>query len=267
MFKKVDLKLWATVALSGVVVVAGAALVSQWKYASIGRQVSRNVLRFLIDNGARIENDTIRGGVIPMPMKISTAVNSTVSQMLDAVSKQISEHSGYGGGNEEGDNDDETDIEEGETDRTVVPSAKPGTPINGRHPPPPPIGGKPEYQQQQQQQPKPSARNTGNGSAAVSSSSSSSSPPSRLPDDGGYTSAARKPSPRDFTYNPDEFRPSELIGKKIPNSSVLFSDNEGGGGLKRQSKWQREKKHSSRRDKLDTLSETDRKSVEEEDCI
>jgi len=243
MFKKIDLKLWATIALSGVVVVTGAALVSQWKYASIGRQVSRNVLRFLIDNGAKVENGTIHGGVVPVPMKIGTAVNSAVSQMLNAVSKQMSgrsSHNKYGRSASDGDDtdEDEEDIAESQQQR----HSKPLEEGRGDEIADEDIVAR-QQQQQQQQHPRPKSspqsRNRKGGDVAEASESS---PPSRLPDDGGYALSAKKSTRSDFTYNPNEFMPAAKPSGTVPSRSAIFSDEDEAD--RRQSKWHRQKKQS-----------------------
>ena len=74
---------WLMIALGGAAVVAGAAFVLQAKHAALGRQVHRNVTKFLIDHGSQVHNGMISGGLVSTPMKTNTAVNSTVVSMLN----------------------------------------------------------------------------------------------------------------------------------------------------------------------------------------
>ena len=83
--KKIDTKTWVIIGLGGVTVVAGFALFSQWKHATLGRKVRRSVVRFLKDHGSVVQSGIVTGGVVQQPLKIDTAVNATVVQMLNGV--------------------------------------------------------------------------------------------------------------------------------------------------------------------------------------
>lgn len=87
--KKWDVKTWALVALGGVAVVAGAAFVVQSKHAALGRQVHRNVLKFLQDHGSQVHAGVVSGGLVSTPMKTTTAVNSTVVSMLNGYADML----------------------------------------------------------------------------------------------------------------------------------------------------------------------------------
>lgn len=89
--KKVDTKTWAIVGLGSLAALATTLLVSQWKHVAIGKQVTTNVVRFLIDHGATVNNGVVSGGVMQTPMKINTAVNSTIVQMLNAVADDLAQ--------------------------------------------------------------------------------------------------------------------------------------------------------------------------------
>jgi hypothetical protein len=88
--KKWDVKTWALVALGGVAVVASAAFVMQSKHAALGRQVHRNVLKFLQDHGSQVHSGVVSGGLVSTPMKTTTAVNSTVVSMLNGYADTLS---------------------------------------------------------------------------------------------------------------------------------------------------------------------------------
>jgi hypothetical protein len=103
-----DTKTWAILGLAGATIVISGALVVQWKYASLGHQVQRNVVKFLMDHGAQVRDGVISGGVVATPMRVNTAINATVVQMLNAVAEQIdvdkpSSPSGGGGAPIDGD--------------------------------------------------------------------------------------------------------------------------------------------------------------------
>jgi hypothetical protein len=88
-FLKLDWKSWLSIGLGSTSALLLVALISQWKYASLGKQVSRSVTSFLVDHGAHVEGGVISGGVVRVPLKLHTAINSTILQMLDAVSEQM----------------------------------------------------------------------------------------------------------------------------------------------------------------------------------
>lgn len=87
--KKWDVKTWALVALGSVAVVASAAFVMQSKHAALGRQVHRNVLKFLEDHGSQVHSGVVSGGLVSTPMKTTTAVNSTVVSMLNGYADML----------------------------------------------------------------------------------------------------------------------------------------------------------------------------------
>jgi hypothetical protein len=75
--------------LGGTAAIAVAAFAFQSRHAALGRQVKRNVTRFLIDNGSEISNGVVSGGFVKTPMKTSTAVNATVASMLNNYAEQL----------------------------------------------------------------------------------------------------------------------------------------------------------------------------------
>jgi len=81
--KKWDVKTWALVAVGGIAVVASAAFVMQAKHAALGRQVGRNVTKFLINHGSQVHSGIISGGIVSNPMKTDAAINATVVSMLN----------------------------------------------------------------------------------------------------------------------------------------------------------------------------------------
>jgi hypothetical protein len=93
-FPQLDWKTWVTIALGSTSVMLLCAVLSQWKYASLGKQVSRNVMKFLTEHGAHVEGGVVSGGVVSVPLKINTAVNSTILQMLEAVATQMASGEG-----------------------------------------------------------------------------------------------------------------------------------------------------------------------------
>ena len=90
--KKWDWKTWALVAFGSAAVVASAAFLMQSKHAALGRQVHRNVTRFLVNQGSQVHSGIISGGLVSTPMKTSTAVNSTIISMLNTYEDMISQN-------------------------------------------------------------------------------------------------------------------------------------------------------------------------------
>lgn len=224
--KKIDTKTWVIIGLSGVTVVAGFALFSQWKHATLGRTVRRSVVRFLKDHGAVVQNGVITGGVVQQPLKIDTAVNATVVQMLNGVADQM-ERGGSGG-----------DMGGGE--QTVAGMApNPTTAMDGYQtyasmPPPRARGKKP-----QQRAPVGSASKSRNPPSPRTQrkalAARSGAPPAsplevskQFRDDGGYGDSARRGgrqrSGESFEYNPNDLVPK---GRAQQRKSV-FTDDEGG---------------------------------------
>ena len=78
-----DWKMLLATAAVGVSAVSVIALLTQNSNASLGRQVKRNVIRFLQDSGSTVGNGIIAGGMLKVPMKIDTAVNSVVISMIN----------------------------------------------------------------------------------------------------------------------------------------------------------------------------------------
>ena len=191
--KKWDWKSWALVGLGGAVVIAGAAFVSQAKHASLGRQVHRNVTKFLIDNGARIDEGVISGGMVSIPMKTSIAVNSTVVSLLNMFTDQS--------GGRPPVNPSMTMAAE---DRAAPPSRRQeerdarGEPASA----PPAV--------------RPGPRGRGGRGPPANARA-----PSDSPDDGDFKSREGKKC-QDTTYNPLEFAPQ---GGKPPENVDLFADD------------------------------------------
>lgn len=95
--KKWDWKTWAVVALGGAAVVAGAAFVMQSKHAAVGRQVHRNVTKFLVDHGSKVNGGIISGGLVSTPMKTNIAVNSVIVSMLNNYNEMLDQNPGAAG--------------------------------------------------------------------------------------------------------------------------------------------------------------------------
>lgn len=87
--KKWDWKTWALIALGGTAVIASAAFMMQSKHAALGRQIHRNVTKFLVDHGSKVHSGTISGGLVSTPMKVTIAVNSTVNSMLNNYAEML----------------------------------------------------------------------------------------------------------------------------------------------------------------------------------
>lgn len=192
--KKANWKTWAVVGLGGVAAVLAGALVIQWPHASLGRQISRNVITFLKDHGAQVKNGVISGGVVSTPLKQNTAVNATVVQMLNAVADQMES---VGNGTRGSVDADDSPV----YTRTPRVGKRPAT-SGGRKGPPP--------------TPKP------RGSKSPKQQADSPLGIGHPPDDGGFGDPNRKVSTE---YNPDEFRPPGA-GRKPPSGTVDFTDDE-----------------------------------------
>lgn len=190
---KFDKKTWTIVGLGGVVAVVTAALVVQWKHAALGRQVSRNVTRFLTDHGAQLRDGVLSGGVVSVPMKQNAAINATIVQMLNAVADQLDR-----GGAAEGGESDDDDLKN------------------------------PGYNSQRQAPPK--SDNKPSPVAKRKSKRDGCQSPSEVPDDGGYGAMNGKKGggsgSGDFSYNPNEFAPVRGPGGNKPPKNVdLFADD------------------------------------------
>ena len=185
--------------LGGATIVTTAALVVQWRYASLGRQVSRNVTKFLKDHGAQVRDGVISGGVVAAPLKVNAAVNATVVQMLNAVADQLEEESPNDGPDEYIDNPTyvrqrKLTTKKGSTRPKTRRSVGKQTDVLGKI--------------------KPSARNPahpmGNSPLGIG----------QPPDDGGYGNEKQHETK---DYDPNEFSPKR--GTRPPEKSV-FTDDE-----------------------------------------
>ena len=77
--------------LGGAAVLSTGMLVSQWRFASVGRKVSGDVVEFLKHHGASVEGDVIVGGPVSVPMRVGDAVISTVDTLLLDISRKARE--------------------------------------------------------------------------------------------------------------------------------------------------------------------------------
>lgn len=188
--KKWDWKTWTIIGLGGAAVIATGAFIMQSKHAALGRQVHRNVTKFLVDNGARIEGGVISGGMVSIPMKTGIAVNSTVVSLLNTFSDQL-------GGRP-----------------PLNPAVSSDEPVlTGRH--------SPSSQQQPTDAPassSPSPRSSARGSRASGEVRN----PTDSPDDGGFAARESKRIENPSEYNPMEFTPK---GSRPPQDVDLFSDD------------------------------------------
>lgn len=189
---KVDKKVWAIIGIGGVAALASAILVSQWKHVQVGKQVTTNVLRFLIDHGSVINNGVVSGGVIQTPMKVNTVVNSTVVQLLNRISDELEE---------QGDS----------VDRPPVPNTKPGKKRPKARPQTALVSGD-KQQSIKTKQP------TGGLPMTITD---------KIRDDAGYKamgghgSSSQKEQVSE--YNPDDVIPTS---KSRPPDSAVFSDDD-----------------------------------------
>jgi len=228
--KKVDTKTWIIIGLGGVTVIASYALFSQWKHASLGRQVRRNVVRFLKDHGAVVQNGVMTGGVVQQPMKVDTAVNATVIQMLNGVADQMEAAGGIprppmGADDESGGMINPATAMDGYQTyasmppprmHTRSPAAGPGRRS--------PIKGSATVKSPRQQR---KAGTSPRGGAMPASPLEISK---AFKDDGGYADGGGRRgrgsrSDASFEYNPDDMVPK---GKHAPQRKSVFTDDEGG---------------------------------------
>lgn len=219
-----DWKTWALIGFGGTTVIFGTALVTQWDSASLGRQVSRNVKRFLRDTGSQISNGMITGGRLKTPMKVNTAINALIVQMLNEAFDEIEQRGGAVGGvgpSSSGQKDDDIEYP------TYTSAPPPRVSASSM------VGGEGGLKRQK----------AVSVSAPVSTRMASERKKKRtsahcmevsklMVDDGGYgdspggRSGSRSKS--SFEYNPNEFSPAGRQGGACPRKSV-FTDDEGAG--------------------------------------
>ena len=201
--KLIDTKTWVIIGLGGVAVAGGLILASQWKHAALGRQVRRNVVRFLRDSGAVVHSGVVSGGVVRQPMKVDGAVNATIVQLLNLKADEMAN----GGGVARQD-----------------PAAEDSYQTYAQSPPPP--ARKPSRAPVTPRTPRtPTARKTGKRGAPPASPLEISK---QFQDDGGYGDAARSGTSRSgasFEYNADDIIPQH--GAHKPSEKMIFSDDEG----------------------------------------
>jgi hypothetical protein len=211
--KKWDMKTWVIVALGGVAVVAGAAFIMQSKHAALGRQVHRNVTKFLVDHGSQVHSGIISGGLVSTPMKTNVAVNSTVVSMLNSFADQMAQNSPIGGaGGSSPDMQQEQPVSTGIGG--VQGRNASGSDLRPRQGSPQPVSSS-------------SPRGTKPPADVVRN------PTETLGDDGGYgQQGGRTGDVKGSEYNPEEFtprgqKPSENVdlfaGDGIPSSSSSSS--------------------------------------------
>ena len=205
LIKKWDWKTWALIALGGTAVIASAAFMMQSKHAALGRQVHRNVTKFLVHHGSQVHSGVISGGLVSTPMKVNIAVNSTVNSMLNNYAEMLEPQNMPGGA---------PAMSETESVSTSPRATRDGPPS-------------PMPQQQQPSSaasPSPSPRS---GSPRTASGAVVRNPSAVATDDGGYgqsggrTGGGAPPG----EYNPLEFMPQ---GSKPPQNFDVFSDDRPG---------------------------------------
>lgn len=227
-FKKLDAKTWAIIGLGGATVVTGALLMNQWKHASLGRQVRRNTVRFLEKYGSVVKNGVVSGGVIQSPMKIDTAVNGIIVQMIYAVAEKMEEGMASAGGDVQGQPMQHNPMFAAEEEYQTYASMPP-----------------PRMQQQQAQKgglkpnprTNPPAKKSTPRQQRKSAAQTKSSPlevSKAFKDDGGYGSSpgmgpGKGRSSASFEYNPDDMIPQGLRQGQNNRRSV-FTDDEGAVG-------------------------------------
>ena len=219
MARKWDMKTWALVALGGAAVIAGAAFVMQAKHAALGRQVHRNVTKFLADHGSQVHNGIISGGLVSTPMKTNIAVNSTVVSMLNNYADMLDQNPSLvpgapGSGSPEMRQEEQVSTGIGGVGGRQDPAAgrNPGGPGSALRP----ASGSPQPMS-------PSTR------AAHSTAEAVFNPTETMRDDGGYGEhTERAADVKASEYNPEEFTPR---GAKPSGDIDLFkSDGAGRSG-------------------------------------
>lgn len=78
----------AMAVLGGVAFASTGVLYMQWKHASLGRKLSKDVLEFLVQHGAIVHGKKIMGGPVSVQMETSEAVISTVDTILKDISRR-----------------------------------------------------------------------------------------------------------------------------------------------------------------------------------
>lgn len=71
--------------ISGVAALSAGFAFLQWKHASVGRKVSKDVLGLLKGLGATVNKGSISGGPVTVQMPVDVAVTRTVENMIDEV--------------------------------------------------------------------------------------------------------------------------------------------------------------------------------------
>ena len=223
--KKIDTKTWVIIGLGGVTVVAGFALFSQWKHATLGRKVRRSVVRFLKDHGSVVQNGIVTGGVVQQPLKIDTAVNATVVQMLNGVADQMEGGAGGMG---------PVDPDGGAPMMPNPTTAMDGYQTYASMPPP-------RVRAKRQQAPVGSAKRGGSArnppspramrkAQAPRSGATPASPleiSKQFRDDGGYADSSRRGG-RQRSGESFEYNPNDLVPKgRAPQRKSVFTDDEG----------------------------------------
>lgn len=225
--RKLDTKTWVILGLTGATLVLGTVIFTQCKHAALGKQVSRNVTKFLTDHGAQIRDGVISGGVVTTPMRLNTAINATVAQMLTATAEQIAAE---GGGEYAADHRGNAPVDDGYTEYESKPMAGAGRK---------PRAGKPGAKRPPQQGV--SSPAGGRRPIAPHIRGAPASTPLEIgkpPDDDGYMGkertrggrrhrpeAAGEGEPEELgEYNADEFRPAGA--RRPPKDAKIFSDAE-----------------------------------------
>lgn len=72
----------AMIALGGAALITGGMLLMQWKHATMGRKISKDLVAFLKMHGAQVDGDQISGGPITVPMSVDEAVIGTVDTII-----------------------------------------------------------------------------------------------------------------------------------------------------------------------------------------
>lgn len=207
--KKWDVKTWAIVGLGGAAVVLGAAFLMQSKHAALGRQVHRNVTKFLVDHGSQVHSGIISGGLVSTPMKTNIAVNSTVVSMLNSFADQMDQNpGGVAGGSPDMQQEQQVSTGMGGVQGRSGATSQDGMGSALR----PPVGA-----------PQP-AGVSGGGSSPRGSKAPASivrNPTEVVSDDGGYgQQEGRSSNVQGLEYNPDEFTPR---GPKPSSDINLFA--------------------------------------------
>lgn len=80
----------AMLLLGGAAIISSGMLLVQWKHATMGRRVSKDVVTFLQKHGAQINGKKISGGPVTIPMNVDEAVVGTIDTIISDINNRTS---------------------------------------------------------------------------------------------------------------------------------------------------------------------------------